>query len=225
MAGGGPRAAVVATTSRPGAAEDGVTVDVPLTTLNQVDDTALSWQVPGLREDLVVALLRSLPKQLRVSFVPAPNYARDFLAATSPGEESLLDALERWLRARTGVVVPRDAWDWTKVPAHLRPTYRVVADDGSVVSTGKDLARLKEPLAGSFAAALEPGRDGVRRDRPRPRGRSGRSSAPSSSTAPATGSGGSPRSSTRAAPSGSGSSAPRSSSRPRTGGGCAGCSR
>ena len=142
-------------TFSPGAAEDGVTVDVPLTTLNQVEDTALSWQVPGLREDLVVALLRSLPKALRVNFVPAPNVARDFLAATTPGEESLLDALERWLRARTGIVVPRDAWDWAKVPQHLRPTYRVVAEDGSVVSAGKDLARLKEPLAGRFAAALD----------------------------------------------------------------------
>ena len=142
-------------TFSPGDPEDGVTVDVPLTTLNQVEDTALSWQVPGLREDLVVALLRSLPKQLRVNFVPAPNVARDFLAATSPGEESLLDALERWLRSRTGVLVPRDAWDWAKVPPHLRPTYRVVADDGSVVSAGKDLAQLKEPLAGRFAAALD----------------------------------------------------------------------
>ena len=141
-------------TFSPGDPEDGVTVEVPLTTLNQVEDTALSWQVPGLREDLVVALLRSLPKPLRVNFVPAPNVARDFLAAVTPGEEPLLDALERWLRSRTGVLVPRDAWDWGKVPPHLRPTYRVVAEDGSVVSAGKDLARLKQPLAGRFAAAL-----------------------------------------------------------------------
>ena len=141
-------------TFSPGAPEDGVTVDVPLTTLNQVEDTALSWQVPGLREDLVVALVRSLPKHLRVNFVPAPDVARDFLAGTTPGEEPLLDALERWLRARTGILVPRDAWDWGKVPPHLRPTYRVVAEDGSVVSAGKDLSRLKQPLAGRFEAAL-----------------------------------------------------------------------
>ena len=67
----------------------------------------LTWQVPGLREELVTALLRSLPKQLRVSFVPAPDHARDFLAAVPPGPEPLLDALERDLRARTGVHVPR----------------------------------------------------------------------------------------------------------------------
>ena len=138
----------------PGADDDGVTVDVPLGGLNQVTDEALSWQVPGLREDLVVALLRSLPKPLRVNFVPAPNVARAFLTAAVPGEEALLDALERHLLASTGVMVPRDAWDWSKVPTHLRPTYRVVDEEGGVVSVGKDLAELKAPLAGRFAEAL-----------------------------------------------------------------------
>jgi ATP-dependent helicase HrpA len=138
----------------PGAASDGVTVDVPVATLNQVDDTPFTWQVPGLRHDLVVALIRSLPKQLRVSFVPAPDVARDFLRSAAPGEEPLLDALERFLRARTGVVVPRDAWHWSKVPAHLRPTFRVVGEDGGVVAEGKDLEALKRPLRPRFAEAM-----------------------------------------------------------------------
>jgi len=138
----------------PGAARDGVTVDVPVAVLNRVDDAPFTWQVPGLRHDLVVALLRSLPKQLRVSFVPAPNVAGDFLAATTPGEEPLLDALERYLRATTGVLVPREAWDWAKVPAHLRPTFRVLGDDGGVVGEGKDLEELKAPLRPRFADAM-----------------------------------------------------------------------
>ncbi len=138
----------------PGAEDDGVTVDLPLATLNQLADEALSWQVPGFREQLVVALLRSLPKQLRVSFVPAPDHAKEFLAAVAPGEEPLLDALERHLRSRTGVHVPREAWDWSKVPPHLRPTYRVVTEEGDVVSTGKELAQLKAPLADRFEEAL-----------------------------------------------------------------------
>ncbi len=138
----------------PGAAADGVSVDIPVGVLNRVDPAGFTWQVPGLREDLVVALIRSLPKNLRVSFVPAPNVARDFLAATSPGEEPLLDALERFLRATTGVVVPRDAWSWKKVPAHLRPTFRVLDEHGKVVGEGKDLDRLKEPLRPSLAATI-----------------------------------------------------------------------
>ena len=138
----------------PGSATDGVTVDVPVATLNRVDATPFSWQVPGLRHDLVVALIRSLPKHLRVSFVPAPNVARDFLQSASPGEESLLDALERFLRSTTGVVVPREAWDWSKVPDHLRPTFRVVGDDGGLVAQGKHLEELKAPLRPRFAEAM-----------------------------------------------------------------------
>jgi ATP-dependent helicase HrpA len=138
----------------PGAAADGLTVHVPVATLNQVDPSGFSWQVPGLREDLVVALIRSLPKHLRVNFVPAPNVAREFLAAASPGEEPLLDALERFLRGTTGVVVPRAAWDWAKVPDHLRPTFRVVDDTGRTVAEGKDLEALKAPLRPTFAAAM-----------------------------------------------------------------------
>jgi ATP-dependent helicase HrpA len=138
----------------PGAAADGVTVDVPVATLNQVDPDPFTWQVPGLRHDLVVALIRSLPKNLRVNFVPAPNVAREFLAATSPGEESLLDALERYLRSTTGVVVPRGAWEPSKVPDHLRPTFRVVDEHGTVVARGKDLEALKAPLRPKFAEAM-----------------------------------------------------------------------
>jgi ATP-dependent helicase HrpA len=138
----------------PGSAADGVTVHLPVATLNQVDAEAFSWQVPGLREELVVALIRSLPKHLRVSFVPAPNHARAFLDAVTPGEEPLLDALERFLRSTTGVVVPREAWDPAKVPDHLRPTFCVVDDAGKVVAEGKDLEALKAPLRPSFARAM-----------------------------------------------------------------------
>jgi ATP-dependent helicase HrpA len=138
----------------PGAAADGVTVHLPVSTLNQVEPDPFSWQVPGLREELVVALIRSLPKNLRVNFVPAPNHARAFLAAVSPGEESLLDALERFLRSTTGVVVPREAWDWSKVPDHLRPTFRVLDEKGGVVAEGKDLEALKAPLRPKFAEAM-----------------------------------------------------------------------
>lgn len=138
----------------PGAADDGLTIDVPVATLNRVEADDFSWNVPGLREELVTSLIRSLPKSLRVSFVPAPNKAREFLAAVPPGDEPLLDALERWCRSTTGVVVPRDAWDWAKVPEHLRPTYRVVDESGREQARGKDLEALKAPLRPKFAEAI-----------------------------------------------------------------------
>ena len=138
----------------PGADDDGLTIDVPVATLNRVAADDFSWNVPGVRHELVTSLIRSLPKNLRVSFVPAPDKAREFLAATPPGDEPLLDALERWARSTTGVVVPRDAWDWSKVPAHLQPTYRVVGDTGDEQARGKDLEALKAPLRSRFDEAL-----------------------------------------------------------------------
>ena len=139
----------------PGADEDGLTIDVPVATLNRVEADDFSWNVPGLREELVTSLIRSLPKNLRVSFVPAPNKAKEFLAAVPAGEEPLLDALERWLRSTTGVVVPREAWDWSKIAPHLQPTYRVVDDGGTEQARGKDLEALKAPLRPQFEQAME----------------------------------------------------------------------
>ncbi|WP_232676397.1 ATP-dependent RNA helicase HrpA [Nocardioides sp. R-C-SC26] len=138
----------------PGSDEDGLTIDVPVATLNRVGDDDFSWLVPGLREELVTSLIRSLPKSLRVSFVPAPDKAREFLRDVPAGDEPLLEALERWCRASAGVVVPRTAWDWSKIAPHLRPTYRVVDDDGDEQARGKDLEALKEPLRPQFAEAM-----------------------------------------------------------------------
>ena len=138
----------------PGSADDGLTIDVPVATLNRVDDADFSWLVPGLREELVTELIRSLPKSLRVAMVPAPNTAREFLAATPPGAEPLLDALERFARSTRSLMIDREAWDWSKVPAHLRPTYRVVTEDGAEAGRGKDLDALKEPLRPTFEQAM-----------------------------------------------------------------------
>ncbi|SCG76407.1 ATP-dependent RNA helicase HrpA [Micromonospora inositola] len=130
----------------PGTPTDGVTVDIPLPMLNQVPAESFDWQVPGLREELVVALIRSLPKAVRRNFVPVPDYARAALAAMPAGEEPLLDALTRQLRRMTGVTVPRDAWDVAKLPPHLRVTFRVLGEDDTPVAEGKDLPALQREL-------------------------------------------------------------------------------
>jgi ATP-dependent helicase HrpA len=138
----------------PGHRADGVTIDVPLATLNTVVAAPFTWNVPGLRHELVTALIRSLPKQLRVNFVPAPDVARRFLEAVPPGEEPLLVALARYLRSLDGVHVPPDAWDLDKVPAHLRPSFRVLDEDDAEVGVGKDLEALKAPLRPSLDRAI-----------------------------------------------------------------------
>jgi len=129
----------------PGALDDGVTVEVPLAALNRVRPDGFDWQVPALREELVTALIRSLPKQLRRNFVPAPDVARAVLARLEPGREPLVEALARELRRISGQDVPITAFDWTKVPAHLRTTFRVT-DGAKTVAQGKDLEQLQHRL-------------------------------------------------------------------------------
>ncbi|WP_061291755.1 ATP-dependent RNA helicase HrpA [Herbidospora cretacea] len=143
----------------PGTEADGVTVHVPLSVLNQVTDTGLDWQIPGLREELVTALIRSLPKHLRRNFVPAPNYAKAVLAQVQPGSEPLLDALERELLRQTGVSVPREAWNLDALPDHLRVTYRVVDDKRHTVAEDKDLQGLKRRLAPKIRETLSEAAD------------------------------------------------------------------
>ncbi|WP_062353506.1 ATP-dependent RNA helicase HrpA [Herbidospora yilanensis] len=147
----------------PGTEADGVTVHVPLSVLNQVTDTGLDWQIPGLREELVTALIRSLPKHLRRNFVPAPNYAKAVLAQVRPGSEPLLDALERELLRQTGVAVPRDAWNVEALPDHLRVTYRVVDDNRRTVAEDKDLQSLKRRLAPKIRETLSEAADTLER--------------------------------------------------------------
>ncbi|MDO3705963.1 ATP-dependent RNA helicase HrpA [Micromonospora sp. C28SCA-DRY-2] len=151
----------------PGTPTDGVTVDIPLPLLNQVPAESFDWQVPGLREELVVALIRSLPKAVRRNFVPVPDYARAALAAMAAGEEPLLDALTRQLRRMTGVTVPRDAWDLEKLPPHLRVRFRVLDEENKPVAEGKDLPALQRQLKAEVrqvvaAAAPDVARTGLR---------------------------------------------------------------
>jgi ATP-dependent helicase HrpA len=137
----------------PGTAADGVTVHLPLGALNQVSDAQFEWQIPGLRQELVTELIRGLPKSVRRLLAPAPDRARAVLAELEPGSEPLRPALERELAALTGVDVPPEAWDLTKLPDHLRITF-AVEDDGQVLAEGKDLAALRERLRPKLRAAI-----------------------------------------------------------------------
>ena len=131
----------------PGHITDGVTVDVPVAALHQVDQTPFTWQVPGLREELVTALIKTLPKGLRREFAPAPDHARAVLSRLSAGEEPLLDGLERELGRMRGVQIPREAWELDRLPDHLSVTFRVVDEDGREVARGTDLGALRHQLA------------------------------------------------------------------------------
>ncbi|YCI31141.1 ATP-dependent RNA helicase HrpA [Erwinia sp. PK3-005] len=138
----------------PGADADGVTVHIPLPLLNQVEEAGFEWQIPGLRRELIVALIKSLPKPVRRNFVPAPNYAEAFLGRVTHTEMPLLDALEREFRRMTGVTIDREDWQWDQVPDHLKITFRVLDEHNRKLKEGKDLAALKTALKGKVQETL-----------------------------------------------------------------------
>ena len=127
----------------PGTDADGVTVHIPLPLLNQVEMTGFDWQIPGLREELVIALIKSLPKSYRRNFVPAPNYAQAFLSRAVPLEKPLLDTLIYELHRMTGVTVEAEHWNWEQIPSHLKMTFRVVDENGKKIAESMNLDELK----------------------------------------------------------------------------------
>ncbi|WP_037837338.1 ATP-dependent RNA helicase HrpA, partial [Streptomyces sp. NRRL S-481] len=138
----------------PGADADGVTVHIPLQVLNQVTEEGFDWQIPGLREELVTELIRSLPKPIRRNYVPAPNFAKAFLDKAAPLQEPLTTTMTRELRRMVGVPFEADDFDWSKVPDHLRVTFRIVDERRRKLAEDKDLEALKLRLRPKARKAL-----------------------------------------------------------------------
>jgi len=132
----------------PGEDDDGITVRVPRELLAGIDEGLVEWAVPGLARERTEALLRALPKSMRRRLGPAGEVTDEFLAACGPGDGPLTRALERHLASRHGVQVEAGAWSEARLearlPAHLRPRYRVLDGDGATLAAGRDLARLRE---------------------------------------------------------------------------------
>ncbi len=139
----------------PGRPEDGVTATVPLAVLPRLDPDELSWHVPGLRGEVVAGLLRSLPKALRRSFVPAPDYAAAVLHRLPPSPAgSFPDAVARALTSFGGPVVTADDLDLGALPPYLRLHVRVVDDGQRTVAQGWDVAALQHRLAPQVLRAV-----------------------------------------------------------------------
>jgi ATP-dependent helicase HrpA len=133
---------------------DGVTVKVPLDLINKIDAEDFGWSVPGFRKDVVISLIRALPKHLRTAFVPVPDWADAVLDRVPARRGPLPDAIGAELRRLTGTVVPADAWRPDQVPEHLRMNFRVVNEAGEVVAEGRDIDVLRRQLAPKVQATI-----------------------------------------------------------------------
>ena len=144
----------------PGSDSDGVSVAIPLALLNQVDPATFSWQVPGLRRELATELIKTLPKEIRRQLVPAAEFAGRALdwLRDQPGSrredlrEDLPTGMGRAIRSLTGLEA--QGWRPADVPRHLQVRFEVTAADGSLTAAGRDLAELKQRLAGQVRESL-----------------------------------------------------------------------
>jgi ATP-dependent helicase HrpA len=152
----------------PGAADDGLTLTVPLEAMGQLDPDRLGWLVPGLLEPKVLALIRALPKSLRRLFLPAVETARNVARQLAFGHGNLLAAVAEALGRIAGQPIPIDAFQEDKLPDDLRMNVRVVGPDGKPLAAGRDLEAIRQQLGAqvprSLAAVANPqwNRQGLR---------------------------------------------------------------
>src|SRR5690625_580096 len=126
----------------PGTAADGITVHIPITQLDRIEPGGFDWLVPGMREELVTELIRSLPKSIRRELVPAPDAARDILdwidslpegGPDVPYSGPITLAISRGARAIRDVEVSPEDFAIQNLPAHLRVTFSVFDERDQVL--------------------------------------------------------------------------------------------
>ncbi|GIU14344.1 ATP-dependent RNA helicase HrpA [Shewanella sp. MBTL60-007] len=138
----------------PSAADDGVSVHIPVALINQVDEADFDWIVPGLREEKCIALIKSLPKALRRNFVPAPDYAKACLQAMTPFELPLIDAMCKQLLRMSGTRISPDDFDTTQLVKHLLVNFKIEGDKGKLLAEGRELEPLKASMQGQVVQAI-----------------------------------------------------------------------
>ncbi len=132
----------------PGAVEDGVTILVPPEGLRLLSSDNLSWLVPGLVEEKIAALIKTLPKQLRILFVPAPKTAQEVVAHLTFGQGDLIPQICQQLRRISGEHVPPNAFTPERLPAHLQFHVKVINEKGEELASGRDLYKLRQEISG-----------------------------------------------------------------------------
>ncbi|EFM43397.1 ATP-dependent helicase HrpA [Corynebacterium accolens ATCC 49726] len=138
----------------PGDPLDGVTVMVPVPMLAGLDTEGFDWLVPGLRFELVNELIRSLPKALRRTVVPAPEFAERAMERLIPFEGPLTQQLADVLRELGGHGINASDFQPDKLPDHLRMNYAAIDKRGTIIDSDRDLAALRERQAGHIKSSV-----------------------------------------------------------------------
>ncbi len=139
----------------PGGDVDGVALTIPLALLNQVKPDGFEWSVPGFRHELIVSLIKSLPKNLRRNFVPAPDYATAVIEKIGDQDGDFYELVRHALFRITGTRLPEEDWDLSQVPAHLRMNFTVVNEKNQPMGHGESINDLKDQFKGAVQETLK----------------------------------------------------------------------
>ncbi|MEE9416773.1 MAG: ATP-dependent RNA helicase HrpA [Acidimicrobiales bacterium] len=138
----------------PGSDRDGVVVNLPVGSLDKLDASQFEWNVPGTRAELIIEVIRSLPKQLRRSFVPVPDTVAAILPDIDPARGGVVDEVRKALAQRYGVLIGPESFDLSAVSSHLRPTFRVFDSADNTLAEGDDLAAVTAEVGGQVKQEL-----------------------------------------------------------------------
>ena len=138
----------------PGSPEDGVTLELPQEAFNQIDQNRLGWLVPGLVEEKVAALIKSLPKSLRRQFVPAADTAKQVASKLDFGQGNFEQTVARLLTEIAREPVAISDFQEERLPNHLRMNVRIVNEDGESLATGRDLKSIRQQIGSQASTSF-----------------------------------------------------------------------
>ena len=139
----------------PNAKSDGVTVELSLESLQSFPQYLGDWLVPGMLEEKVVSMLRSLPKKIRRELLPISDKARDFVLQVDPSNMPLRESLANWLSRHKGIDVGVGDFDSSGLPNYFHMNYALLNEQAKVVEQGRDLVNLKQKYRQHAQAAVE----------------------------------------------------------------------
>jgi len=148
----------------PGHPMDGVTMNVPLALLNQVDEAAIDWLVPGMVREKVAWTMKALPKRIRTQLVPVPEHTTAFLERDDGHSKTIRDSVLDYASRVAGERLDSSVWSKDEPPAHLLMNIRVVDDARRELAMGRDIAELRKRLGEAARLTLAKSRPGMERE-------------------------------------------------------------
>ncbi|PIE45019.1 MAG: ATP-dependent RNA helicase HrpA [Gammaproteobacteria bacterium] len=130
----------------PASERDGITVTIPLASLNAFSVTDFDYLVPAMLADKVTALIKSLPKRYRRQFVPVAPYVEGILKYLQTNKEKQLPLIEQMIKVleqESSIKLTPDLFDIGKLDKHFLMNIAVTDKRGKVVDESRDLAALQ----------------------------------------------------------------------------------